>query len=212
MGENVHSRISGDCRRNRTGELCIQDCLCRKETFRNQWIFSLLLRIGDNGERSYLRTGSAGGRNSDKSDIIKTSYAGSKLTDGFGWVDGGTAAHCHDSLRLIIHDCFHSGYHFINGWVRNDILKYFKFNLCLIQAAGDHHNHTALHHERICDDHDFFVRYLSQAVQRTVAVVNLGFNVKTMHTFTPSAILTVAFVSCSPILLLLLHWKKVVVT
>ena len=23
MGENVHSRISGDCRRNRTGELCI---------------------------------------------------------------------------------------------------------------------------------------------------------------------------------------------
>ena len=84
MGENVHSRISGDCRRNRTGELCIQDCLCRKETFRNQWIFSLLLRIGDNGERSYLRTGSAGGRNSDKSDIIKTSYAGSKLTDGFG--------------------------------------------------------------------------------------------------------------------------------
>ena len=55
-----------------------------EETFRNQWIFSLLLRIGDNGERSYLRTGSAGGRNSDKSDIIKTSYAGSKLTDGFG--------------------------------------------------------------------------------------------------------------------------------
>ena len=103
------------------------------------------------------------------------------VPDGFGRVDGASAADGNQHIGAQIGDGLDAETDLLQRRIGHDILKHLPGYAGLLQPDGELMDQPAAHHKGIRDEQGVMIRKRRQTIQRVFPEINLCFNIEMLH-------------------------------